>query len=620
MKYLFLSLFLFVNLAFGFDSVKVSDKGITLNKYGYFTTKQKLSPLEALKYTNSHTLLQLPKQAKNFGFDNHTYWFAFDVSTTGEEDYVIAIKNPVASSCELFVFDNGKMLRHDISGYHVPIEKRAIHSLPLRFKLEENRSHITYLVKIDSKNPYYTAFEFGKKETVDKGYYILVFITIAAFSISIIMIFYNLALYFAIRDTTYLYYCFYIGSYFMFDISALGFLPILSPFFTSIALSIPIVIFLQATHIGLTLFTIKFLGLDKNNPKLKKQLLYILYFMLFSALLIPIHNGIEFVAIFSIAVLMFFLLYSAAKTYIKGYKPALFYLIATGVAIIFNMLFMNMSQNGGVPYNLWTFNFMSFGLIWDTFFLSFAIAYRIRLLQEENLKNERLAMMKFRETTIGELSGNIAHQWRQPLAELGSINANVEASLKYGKIQKEELLEQISLSTTILRHLSETVNTFSKFFQNQKINEKFSVQSEIQRCINFVADSMQDNNIEIIFNEKTDVFLTGHANEFAQVILNILLNAKDVLIMREVQNRYIKIEMRQDGDDFTILISDNGGGIKIKPIKSIFESYVTDKQNGTGIGLFLAKTILMQKFNAKIEAYNNKNQGIFKIIFQSTAE
>ena len=90
--------------------------------------------------------------------------------------------------------------------------------------------------------------------------------------------------------------------------------------------------------------------------------------------------------------------------------------------------------------------------------------------------------------------------------------------------------------------------------------------------------------------------------------------------MREVQNRYIKIEMRQDGDDFTILISDNGGGIKIKPIKSIFESYVTDKQNGTGIGLFLAKTILMQKFNAKIEAYNNKNQGIFKIIFQSTAE
>ncbi|MDO8453287.1 MAG: HAMP domain-containing sensor histidine kinase, partial [Sulfurimonas sp.] len=264
---------------------------------------------------------------------------------------------------------------------------------------------------------------------------------------------------------------------------------------------------------------------------------------------------------------------------------------------------------------IWTFNLVSFGLMWDIFFLSFAIAYRIRLLQEENIKNERLAMMKFRETTIGELSGNIAHQWRQPLAELGSISANIEAKLKYGEIQKEELLEQISLSTTILKHLSETVNTFSKFFQNLKTNEKFSVQEEIQRCVDFIADSMQHNGIEIIFSEKTDVFLTGHANEFAQVILNILLNAKDILIEREIQKRYIKIEMKQHANNFTIFISDNGGGVNIKPIKSIFESYVTDKQNGTGIGLFMAKTILTQKFNAKIKVYNNKNGAVFELSF-----
>ena len=525
---------------------------------------KKLSPLEALKYSEENQLSQLPKKAKSFGFDSNIYWFRFDMSTAGNEHFVVAVKNLVASSCELFVFENAEQIRHDISGYNVPLNNRPFHSLSLRFKLEENKPNITYLVKVNSTNPYYTAFEFGEKEEVDNTWNILLFTTTAAFAITVIMIFYNLALYFAIRDTTYLYYCLYIGSYFLFNISALGFLPLLSLSFTSMEVRVPIGVFLQTMYIGLTLFTIKFLRLDKSDPKLKKQLLYTLYFMLFATLLVPINKGLELIAVFSMSVLAFFLLYSAIKTFMQGDKPAFFYLIATGVAIICNMLFMNMNQGGGIPYNILTFNLVSFGLMWDIFFLSFAIAYRIRFLHEENIKNERLAMMKSRESSIGELSGNLAHQWRQPLAELGSISANVKAKLKYGEIQKKELLEQISLSTTILKQLSETVNTFSQFFQNQKFDERFSVQEEIQRCIDFVVDSMQHNGIEIIFMEKTDVFLTGHANEFAQIILNILLNAKDILIEREIKKRYIKIEMKQNANNFTIFISDNGGGVNIK--------------------------------------------------------
>lgn len=615
MKYLFLTLIFCVSFAFGFESVEVSDKDIALHQYGYFTTDKELSPLEALKYTNENRLSELPKKAKSFGFDSNTYWFRFDISTVSDKHFVVDVKNLVANSCELFVFEDKKLIRHDISGYEVVLKKRPFDSINLKFKLEENKPNITYLVKISSTNPHYVAFAFGKKEEVDKAWDILLFTTIVTFAITIVMIFYNLALFFAIKDTAYLYYSLYIGSYFAFNISALGFLPLLSPLFTSIELRVPVGLFLQTMYIGLTFFSIKFLQLDKNDPKLKKQLLYTLYFMLFATLLVPINKGLELIAVFSMALLAFFLLYSVVKTYIKGYKPAFFYLIATGVAILCNMLFMNMNQGGGVPYTIWTFNLVSFGLLWDIFFLSFAIAYRIRLLHEENIKNERLTMMKFREKTLGELSANIAHQWRLPLAELGSISANVEAKLKYSEVTKEELLEQISLSTTILKNLSETVNTFGKFFQNQKSNERFSVQDEVQRCIDFVRDAMHQNDIEILFSEKIDVSLEGNANEFAQVILNIMLNAKDILIEKEIKNRYIIIEMKQHKDGFTILISDNGGGVKIKPIESIFESYVTDKHSGTGIGLFIAKTIFEQKLRGKIEVHNDKNGAVFKLSF-----
>lgn len=614
MKYLLLSLFLLANLAFAFDSVSVSDKSITLHKYGYFTTDRELSPLEALQYTNTHTLLHLPKQAKSFGFDKHTYWFAFDVSTKGEEHYVLGVKDLVASSCEVFVFDNEKLITHEISGYNIPVEKRDIPSLALRFKLEKNRSHLTYLVKISSNNPHYTAFEFGKRESVDTGWNTLVFITTAAFAISAVMIFYNLALFFAIRDTTYLYYCLYIGSYAAFDISALGFLPILSPFFISIEPGIPVGVFLQTMYIGLTLFTIKFLQLDKNDPKLKKQLLYVLYFMLVATLLVPIGHGLEKIAVFSMATLAFFLLYSVIKTYLKGYKPALFYLIATGVAIIFNMLFMNMNQGGGIPYTIWTFNFVSFGLMWDIFFLSFAIAHRIRLLQEENLKNERLALMKSRQKVIGELTGNIAHQWRQPLNTLGAIIANVEGKIKYAHLSNEELIESCRLSTSVIQHLSGTINTLQDFFVDQTDEkENFDLNDHLVSLIHFLEDSMAHQKITIDFTPQKTLFILSNKNLLSQVLMNILLNAKDILLEKKEADKYITLASSLKDEKIIITIEDNGGGIKIDPIEKIFELFISGKTGGSGIGLYMSKNII-EKLGGTISASNTYDGAKFTIV------
>jgi two-component system, NtrC family, C4-dicarboxylate transport sensor histidine kinase DctB len=274
-------------------------------------------------------------------------------------------------------------------------------------------------------------------------------------------------------------------------------------------------------------------------------------------------------------------------------------------------------QTEFISYSLLMVNFSNIALIWDIVFFSLALAYRIKLLQEENLKNQRLTLIKSKQTSIGELSGNIAHQWRHPLSELSAILMNMQVKLEFAKISKEELLSQIKLSSSIIQHLSSTVDTFQSFFQNKKVDEKFNVNDEIQRCIDFMKDSLANNDIKLEYSPNTVAYLNGNSNEFSQIIMNIVLNAKDILIEREIQNGYIKIELKKHLEGFKIEINDNGGGIKLNPIESIFDSYITTKENGTGIGLFIAKTIVEQKFHGTIKAYNHKYGAVFEISFRT---
>jgi signal transduction histidine kinase len=372
--------------------------------------------------------------------------------------------------------------------------------------------------------------------------------------------------------------------------------------------------FLQIELIGLAFFTIYFLNLAKTFPSLEQTIRYLLYANIIASLTVPFASELQILSMIFMNGLYLMLIYVGFKSYFTGYKPALYYLIATGMALISIITYSFMNQGVFLSFNIYSYNLMTFGLIWDILFLSLALAYRIKLLQEENKSKESLLFIKSRQETIGELTGNIAHQWKSPLAELGAIIANIEAKLRFATISKEELLDQLTLSKTILRHSADTVDTFQSFFQNLHTQELFCINDEIKRTIAFVEQSLKNNNITVHFEEKIhDVKLSGNSNEFAQIILNILMNAKDALVAQNREHKKIKITLHQYPDGFKLEIHDNGGGIKIKPIESIFDSYVTNKPQGTGVGLFIVKTIVEQKFGGKINVYNTKDGAYFEI-------
>lgn len=346
--------------------------------------------------------------------------------------------------------------------------------------------------------------------------------------------------------------------------------------------------------------------------KINIILLFITMLSLFS---IPFAKELKILGPIFLIFLFLTLLYSGYRRYKKGFQSALYYLLATGFALMSFIIYMIMLEGKLLEYGLISYNLPVFGLSWDVIVLSLALAHRIKLLQQENIEKERMLLLNSRQNSIGELTGNVAHQWRQPLSELGAIFAKMEAKLKYATINKDELLASIDKSTKIFKNLSNTIDTFQGFFQNIETKEKFSIDKEIKNSIDFLKDSLTHNNINIKYRSKISATINGNKNEFLQVLLNIILNAKDVIIEKKVKDGIISVSAEEDKEFVTISVEDNGGGIKIKPIEKIFESYVTDKQNGTGIGLFMAKTIVENKLRGKMEAVNTDVGARFVITF-----
>jgi signal transduction histidine kinase len=237
-------------------------------------------------------------------------------------------------------------------------------------------------------------------------------------------------------------------------------------------------------------------------------------------------------------------------------------------------------------------------------------------LQNEKLESERMIMLRSRQHQLSEITGNIAHQWQQPLAELGSIMANLEARLNYAQVEpsKAEILTTVKKSTRVIRHLSNTINVFQGFFHHSKNDHIFSINEVMDEIIQFVSDGMKNNGISLKYTVNGNAERYGNTNAFSQVILTLLQNAKEALLERVVLDPYIHIVLNaKDKNKFTLEVRDNAGGIYIKPITSIFNNYMTNKTEGSGIGLYIAKKIIEENLNGVISVKNDLYGAVFTI-------
>ena len=232
-------------------------------------------------------------------------------------------------------------------------------------------------------------------------------------------------------------------------------------------------------------------------------------------------------------------------------------------------------------------------------------------------ENEYLMMQQSRMASMGEMVGHIAHQWRQPLAQLGGIFMNLEASYSFGEFDKKYLEEKVKQGNQMITYMSETIDDFRLFFSPEQKKISFDLLIYLKHAINIVLASLNYHHIEVIVEgEEKKFFALGSPNEFAQAILNLLNNARDALSRQEDIKRKIHIIFRQNETKVAILFCDNGGGIPHNILPNIFEPFVTGnlETGGSGAGLYITRLIIEQKMGGTIEAYNRKQGACFKIL------
>jgi C4-dicarboxylate-specific signal transduction histidine kinase len=235
---------------------------------------------------------------------------------------------------------------------------------------------------------------------------------------------------------------------------------------------------------------------------------------------------------------------------------------------------------------------------------------------EKNREHEQLLVQKSRFIALGEMISNIAHQWRQPLSELSTILMFIKFKYNMGQLDEELMKKKSKEADRVLEYMSHTIDDFRNFFMPKKAKEQFSLKTAMDSIMTIVSSSLSNNRISITICIDNNLKLNTYLNEFEQVILNIITNAKDILIKNKIKKPWIKIDSKEVDENIIIIVEDNGGGIKVEPKSKIFEPYFTTKNgsDGTGIGLYMSKIIVEKNMKGELKVKEGKAGARFEII------
>ena len=233
------------------------------------------------------------------------------------------------------------------------------------------------------------------------------------------------------------------------------------------------------------------------------------------------------------------------------------------------------------------------------------------LLKVEKAKQEKLLIQKSKMAAMGEMIGNIAHQWRQPLSQVSGLFVDIESAYMYKELNKEYLHNRVNEANDLIEYMSKTIDDFRNFFNPNAKKELFSLKDSMRDTAKIIQSTLDYHHISLQINLCDDIELYAYRNEYSQAILNIISNAKDILIEKKIKDPIIKIYLENKN---VLCIEDNAGGIDESIIKKIFDPYFTTKfEYGTGIGLYMTQLIIENKMNGSITAENANKGALFKI-------
>jgi len=233
----------------------------------------------------------------------------------------------------------------------------------------------------------------------------------------------------------------------------------------------------------------------------------------------------------------------------------------------------------------------------------------------KRVEQEQILIQQSRFAAMGEMIGNIAHQWRQPLNALGLLMQNIEFAYESDTLDDEYMRRSVEKGNKLTQTMSQTIDDFRNFFKPNKNFEVFSYIEAYHSTMGLIGSSLSNNSITINENIDENVFVSGFMSEFSQVILNILNNAKDALIENRETDRIINVSIYKENGYGCFSIEDNAGGIDKGIMQKVFDPYFTtkDEGKGTGIGLYMSKMIIENNMKGSLTLENSSIGACFTI-------
>jgi len=235
---------------------------------------------------------------------------------------------------------------------------------------------------------------------------------------------------------------------------------------------------------------------------------------------------------------------------------------------------------------------------------------------EEGKKKDRAMLQQSKLARMGSMISMIAHQWRQPLSELSGVLMELEMSTISKKVNNKQILDSIGRSNHTINFMSNTIDDFRNFYRPDKKKEHFNISDACKNAFNIINATLNNLGIDLILDIHEDKKIKGYPTEYAQVILNIISNAKDILIERNILEPKIYVSIDKNEYSSIVTIRDNAKGIDEKSLDLIFDPYYStkDSSKGTGLGLYISKLIIEKNMTGELSVENDEEGAVFRIV------
>jgi len=247
--------------------------------------------------------------------------------------------------------------------------------------------------------------------------------------------------------------------------------------------------------------------------------------------------------------------------------------------------------------------------------LNSSLEKRIENEIQKNTKQQIMLMHQSKLAQMGEMIENIAHQWRQPLAQINSSVLLIDVVLNKNKFKNQIVENKLTEIESLTAYMSKTIDDFKNFFSPNKQTSIFKIETAVQKAIDIVKGLIHLHHIQVIVDIEEDLEINSHLEELQQVILTILNNSIDALLIMKISSPKININAFNQDDNIVIDIEDNALGVDVDLLDKIFEPYFTTKRKlqGTGLGLYMAKMIIENGLLGTLSVENKLNGACFTI-------